>query len=219
MHELQKFILVQLITNQSVSFSKLKPVRMESSKLSYHLQKLIERGLVVKLPEGYQLSPEGKSLAESFELSSLSVLSQPRIVVLAALHDPKNGWLLSKRLTHPSLHMVGFPKLNIPLGSNLEQTASRALHDLCGLRSQLRYCGHGYITQYRGKEQLESQVLFHLLSARGANGQLRNSSDTAELYWDKNPDWQSRNMIPSMPHLIQRLRSNKFFFLEKTYYL
>ena len=218
MHRLQKFILTELITHPRLRFSDLQPLHTEGSKLTYHLRQLQANNYIQQKDSYYSLTTKGKSFAEDFELSSLTTQQQPRTVVLVLCKYKQKGWLLSKRLTHPSLHMVGFPKVRVELGKNLLTASQLEFKRVSGLSASLSYAGNAYVTQFNSDNSLESCVHIHLLVASHLEGNLQNNDESAEMFWLKDPDWTSPDIIPSVPDLIEFADSSQSF-TELTYYL
>lgn len=67
MHKYQSSILKRLLYNKGVRFSDLNKLRITSDRFTFHLKKLIEKGLVVKKDNLYYLSAQGKELTNRLE--------------------------------------------------------------------------------------------------------------------------------------------------------
>ncbi|MFB6182812.1 MAG: winged helix-turn-helix domain-containing protein [Candidatus Nanohaloarchaea archaeon] len=86
-HEIQEKILKQLgYENKEKSFSEIRG-NIESNKFSFHLNKLQEKDLIEKNPEGYTLTKKGREILPYFDLEEKY---HPVIVVdLLVYHEDK----------------------------------------------------------------------------------------------------------------------------------
>lgn len=211
-----------LITHPQSKYSELKPRHMEGSKFTYHLQKMINQQLVQKNQDGtYSLTSKGKLFADRFELDTLTVLEQPRIVCLVACYEPSKGWLLFTRNQQPTIHMAGFAKVDVEFGSMLHDQVSRAFTDLSGLEVALNYRAHGYVTQKTPDGELESRVMIHLYYGENPSGELRLQTDSGTFGWYLDDELTNMpNLIPSTVPLMTKLQQSPSpFFFEETYQL
>ncbi len=220
MHEIQKFIIVQLMGSESARYSQLKPPTMEGSKFTYHLKQLIENDLVrySEKSKRYTLSSDGRMLADRFDTILLEEALQPAIIVLAAVERRQNEWLIAKRHIHPAFNMSGFPHVHVQLGSDLIKQAEQNLQTSVSIISRLEYRGHAYVTQYKDNEP-ESMVLVHFLRGSYVSGDITNLTDEYTYKWSQDPDWKSSTIIPSSGDLIQLSQKKSMFFAELTYHL
>jgi hypothetical protein len=214
-HPLQRHIIGVLTRHEAVHFSDLLEPDMESNSLTYHLQQLIKDGLVESPQRGvYCLSELGKQIGRHSEERSDMLLRRARsILILAIQHAETGEWLLSKRLTQPLLHKVGFMHAEPQPKQTQEETAAQTLKELTSLDGSFQYICSGLQTSTHDNA-IENFISFNLLRCNDAQGELRSQDDYYELYWQANPDWSDQSMVPSMPHLVDSLHKSPPSFLH-----
>jgi len=97
-HHLQKTILESLASSDDlVRYGDLKPGDIENSLFSYHLNKLIDRGMVDKSDDGYALSIEGARWLNDNGLT-LRAKELPRVMVALVVQNEAGLYLVGQRL-------------------------------------------------------------------------------------------------------------------------
>ncbi|MFB6145548.1 MAG: hypothetical protein ABEJ99_03510 [Candidatus Nanohaloarchaea archaeon] len=71
MHEIQKEILKRIGYHGSKSFSYIQWDDIESNKLSFHLKKLVEKGMIEKTKAGYRTTSKGREILPYFDLGDV----------------------------------------------------------------------------------------------------------------------------------------------------
>ncbi len=219
MHPLRKQILYQLITNPSLSFSKLRPKEIESNLFIYHLKQLISEGLVLKRTDGkYELTAEGIDFADKLSLKSFKIRIQPKIITLIVCQNKKGEFLLYKRGKQPFLGFVGFPYGKIHLGENITQAAERELKEKTDLSGKLIHRGDVYLTTYKDQAVL-TQVFCHIFQGQNLKGELKTNSEIGECFWGKIKDIKKTEFIPGFLDIYNLMKksSKSLFFAEFTY--
>lgn len=126
-HPLQKRILKKLGYNEEKSFSNIKG-DAESNKLSFHLNKLQEEGLVGKTESGYRLTANGRELLPYFDLeeeyhpvvvADLLVFSGDKVYLKPKEKDPLDPFEGNYRA----------PSSRIGKNERLEETAQQIFRD------------------------------------------------------------------------------------------
>lgn len=96
-HYLQASILEKLIqSDELVRYSDLKDADIENSLFSYHLNKLIDRGMVEKKDDGYSLSIQGARWVNDNGLS-LRQDESPRVSVVLVIRNEDDEYLIGQR--------------------------------------------------------------------------------------------------------------------------
>jgi hypothetical protein len=214
-HPLQRHIIGILTRNEAVHFSDLLEPDMESNSLTYHLQQLIKDGLVESPERGvYYLSELGKQIGRHSEERSDMLLRRARsILILAVQHAETGEWLLSRRLTQPLLHKVGFMHAEPQPKQTQEETATQTLKEITNLDGSFQYVCSGLQTSTHDGA-IENFISFNLLMCNDAHGELRSQDDYYEFFWQTKPDWSDTSMVPSMPHLANTLAHKNPPFLH-----
>jgi predicted transcriptional regulator len=73
LHEFQASILRELLFKPNARFTDLKTVDVENDHFSYHVNHLVEKGLVIKDSGTYILSQKGKEFANRLDTESLQI--------------------------------------------------------------------------------------------------------------------------------------------------
>ncbi|MCA9349090.1 hypothetical protein KC878_03015 [Candidatus Saccharibacteria bacterium] len=219
MHHIQQKILMRLAFNDSLRFSELKPDEYENKLFDYHLKQLLRDKLVEKDQTGnYTLTAVGRQVG----IRNLTVAKsgpQAHTILFLAVRAGANGpWLLYKRLVHPLKDRIGFMHASPVIGNSLETAASQELLSKTGLTADFAVKGSGIFEMW-SRENLESFTHFVLLYSQDISGQLQPSHSHAEYFWAEGPDFNSPDMLPNMPVLVDKLADNQLFFIQKTFNL
>lgn len=139
-HKLQVKVMRELSLHESRRFSDMMAVTgLTSDDFKFHLRKLIKLGLVIKNEEGeYELTPEGKELANRFDDIKRVPLRQPKVTTVLYLRrtNQKTGdteYLFLQRLRQPFYHFWGVIGQPVRWGEPFEEAAKRGLEEQAGL--------------------------------------------------------------------------------------
>lgn len=215
MHDLQKQILRQLLLNQNCRYRDIKPKEVEGNLFMYHLRRLISDGLVEKNGTHYQLTKAGLRFVDSVSIKSLMPRIQPKIATLLAVTNERGEWLLYKRSREPFFGMVGFPYGKIHLGETVSQAASRELREKTGLSASIEHRGDAYVTVWQ-KDELISQMLFHIFIGTNPAGELKTDSEIGHCFWSRADAIKPANLFPGFREILQLIETpaKEFFFKE-----
>lgn len=219
-HHLQKAIVYRLAFSDALRFSELKPEEVENKLFDYHLKKVVASKLVVKQEDGtYALTAEGRRLGKRALDKQLAVADRAEPVLFLAIRRKSDkAWLLYRRKTHPLLGRVGFMHALPVAGVTPEDRAYQVCLENTGLFARFSVLGAGFFETYDG-EALESYTNFTFLVANDAEGDLQQHDEFAEYYWTDDPDFTDSDMLPNMKTLGNLHKTNKLFFVTKTFQL
>lgn len=219
-HHLQRSIVYRLAFEKELRFSDLKPDTVENKLFTYHLKKVLDAGYVGKNGKGnYSLTPEGRRLGVHVLETQDNLPELPDSVLFLVIRRKSDGaWLFYKRSTHPLKDRVGFMHSRPDSIHSTAQTAAEACQAKTGLTGKFKALGGGYFRVYE-EDNLESFTHFTLMVCEDIQGVLAKQDETAEYYWDKNPDFANPRMLPNMPVLVELYQNGKPFFEEKTLYI
>lgn len=157
LHRLQTKVLYELSRHQTRRFSDMMAVtELTSDDFKFHLRKLIKLGLVTKSDDGvYELTAEGKELANRFDYENRSPIRQPKLttVTFVRRENPENGateYLFQQRLRQPFFHYWGAIGQPVKWGESFEDAAARGLKEQTGLVAPLTLKGF-----YRQRDLVE----------------------------------------------------------------
>lgn len=167
LHTAQTVILRELLFHPSVNFAGLqKMTGMESDHFTFHLQKLVELGLVEKISRGlYSLTQKGKEYANKLDTDNNTIERQPKVAVILVI-ERKVGkdtqYLFQERKKQPFYGFWGCPTGKVRWGETIPETAARELMEETGLTATYRVAGvyHELVYAQESGEQLEDKIFF-----------------------------------------------------------
>jgi hypothetical protein len=215
-HHIQKAIVTTLKSEDSLTFSQLKPDDVDNKLFTYHLKIVIREGFVEKSDDGtYRLTSAGEKLWRRMSEKPDVIALRPFSVLFMIIRSPENGWLLYRRKTHPVKDKVAFMHA-IPKGAiSIAEHAKSEVLTKTGLNCKFSVAGTGFFHTFDGNE-LQGFTNFTLLACETPSGELSVSDDSADYFWDLNPDFTSQEMLPNMKPLYEAFTSGKFpFYLDE----
>jgi ADP-ribose pyrophosphatase YjhB (NUDIX family) len=127
MHTIQKDIL-KLLNKKPVTYSELyKSLEIRSNLFDYHLQTLIQQGLIQKSAKTYGLTSAGQAITPYLEFEKQPLIA----VVLAVFKDNKVA--LVKREKHAFCGYWAIPGGKLNFGETIEHAAARICEKETGL--------------------------------------------------------------------------------------
>lgn len=97
MHMYQKHILDLLRGSTSLRYSELQPDGVESSHFKYHLDQLLQDGLVKRISRGvYGLSEQGKAAVDKLSVGRITPMQTPKVITYTLLDDNTHYYLFRK---------------------------------------------------------------------------------------------------------------------------
>ncbi len=121
---MEKEILSLFLSNKKLKFNEIeKLLSVRSNKLDYHLKKLINKKVLEKNKDLYQLTDSSEYLIPYIS-DKKSVLP-----VLLILIGDKKGAFLYKRIKRPYENMLSLPGGRIVLGEKIPEAASRIMKE------------------------------------------------------------------------------------------
>lgn len=144
-HVAQAAILTDLRKAKSLKFSQLsRNSPLEADSFKFHLKSLQKRKFVLKNIYGsYELTPEGKELANRIDDSSSSIRRNVKLSMLLLIRDETDPdrVLLQKRLRQPYYEYWGAPSGQVPWGVSAIQAAQYEIFKQTGYQTQPEVTG------------------------------------------------------------------------------
>jgi ADP-ribose pyrophosphatase YjhB (NUDIX family)/predicted transcriptional regulator len=167
-HIAQTAILRELLFHPAAGFSELRePTGLSSDHFSFHINRLVELGLVEKTGQRgrYRLTTKGKEYANRLDTDNNTVERQPKVAVLLAIerfHEGERQLLFQQRLKQPYFGYWGLPSGKLRWGETIVDGAARELLEETGLIAKLEIKGvyHEHATNAESGELLEDKVFF-----------------------------------------------------------
>ena len=215
-HHIQKTIVYTLAHSDGLRFSELQPEGIENKLFSYHLNKVVFQGLVKKDSDIYKLTEEGRSLWQQAVKDQKWFAELPHSAALLIIRRIDDGaWLLARRVRQPLKGQIGLPYAQPMPNETLAESATKTMQMYAGLDLDFEYRGSGYMRMFDGQE-LDSFLHFTLHVCEAAEGDLDQNNDLTEFFWEAEPDFNSDEMIKSIPAIIEAYESGEQFFIEET---
>lgn len=218
-HPIQLEILQYLLFHPKSRFSEVKPQEMDNSKFTFHMDQLIDQGLVNKTPDGtYRLSPYGKDEANRFDPDADLPRIQSKVSAIFCCKNTQTGkWLQYTRKKEPYFDHQGFPTGKVQLGENFTQTAERELQEETGLvgKATLLTIIHVIVKDKKTDDLLEDKVMGVCL-IEDPEGSTASHKEGAFFWTDT---LLPTNQLP-LPEteIITKILSREETFIEHTLY-
>lgn len=219
-HTIQKHIIRTLVSSSNARFSELKPSRIESNLLMYHLNQLIKRGVVIKQDGAYALSTAGSAFVDRANLDSLEFRVQPKIISILAIKSGKGNWLLLERLHEPHKNRVGFPSGKLHYGEELESAAVRELEEKAGIKDIHMNLAGNIIMRFMDKDAHETlnHTIGYIFTAHLENEpEIINASKHWRSFWGAEAKLIKGNVFKGHEDILKLLASDGLFIKSLEY--
>lgn len=135
MHNVQYYILDQLMLYAYRRFSELRPKHVDSNLFQYHLTKLIRDGYIAKSHHGYSLSAAGLRYADHHSSELKRARPQPKIISIVRVFNTEGNVLLIKNEVQPFINTLHFPAGKVHEDESMLMAARRELFEKTGIRT------------------------------------------------------------------------------------
>lgn len=133
MHMYQKHILDELRQSESLRYSQMQPKGVESSHFKYHLNQLLQDGLVEQVARGeYRLSQKGQAAVDRLSENRINPHLTPKVITYTLLRDDANYYLYRKH-KEPYLGTLNMIAGKLHIGETAEQAAVREVREKADL--------------------------------------------------------------------------------------
>ncbi len=215
-HEIRRNIILTLIHRPQAQFNELSNV--QSNKLSYHLNKLIDEGIIQRTDKGYELTSEGRTLATNIEGDTGASVRYPTQIVMIAARDENGRILAQQRLKEPYYGYWGLPAGKLNFGWNPEERAKRDLYEETGLTAgNIRFCAIEYIKTYEEDTLLHHHIM-HVYEATNCTGELIKETHKAKNKWMSVEEYRLQQRFPG-DWIFKWLSQKDFFVVEGELYM
>lgn len=221
-HEAQTAILRELLFHPSAGFTDLqKPTGLTSDHFNFHINKLVELGLVEKVSRGhYKLSTNGKEYANRLDTDDNTVERQPKCAVILAIERNLHGqkqFLFQERLKNPYFGYWGLPSGKIRWGETITQTALRESLEETGMQADFTVAGvyHEQVEIDGRDDQVEDKIFF-VCHGKNPVGEMTPDFEGGHNEWMSFQDAMKKDLrFASFEKEIEIL-STKDWFFEQT---
>ncbi len=226
----QNEILTKLLGSEGLKYSQARPAQTENDLYNYHLQFLVNKGLVSKFNDLYHLTDDGKKYIE--EKSPLSrkggVADLFRISVLLLVtkdFDGETKVILQTRKRHPFWGDTGIPSGKVLKEEKITEAAKRKLFEETSLKCEFKPLGLLRQTRYKDKRFFSDSFWFLCESVNDPIGLLEEDNEHGKNFWaslDQAIDYENKSIGKSelLIRLFKDLKdkgniSESFLFFEE----
>lgn len=224
MHKIQNNILWTLLFKEKLRFSGLNKDNISNDHFTFHLKKLIEKGLIEKNKEGfYNLTISGKEYANRLkvDMEKVEIEKQAKIgalVVCVEGFSKNRKYLVQQRLKHPCYGFYGFVSGKIKWGETVYEAALRELKEETGLKAKLNLAGIEHKIDYSENGELLEDKYFYIFKATNLSGKLAESFEGGKNIWlTKEEIKKLPDLFGDVLKIIDIIGQDKFVFFEKKY--
>lgn len=183
---IRRKILQKLIYHQGLKFSELCG-DMASNKFNFHLQYLIDKGIIEKQEDVsniYNLSKEYHHVGNYFDVEPMVVQSKPTVVVSPAIFNKdKTKILLQLRTKEPFRDFYATPTAKAKMDEHLIETLKREVMEETGLEinAKLKLITSNKIID--NHEQITHNII-HWFECEITGGELRDDIAGKNIWMD-----------------------------------
>lgn len=225
-HQAQTSILRELLFVQQAGYAQLqKPTGLTSDHFNFHIQRLIELGLVEKVDRGqYRLTMKGKEYANKLDTDEKTIERQPKVAVLLGIERERDGqreYVIQERTKNPYFGYRGLPSGKIRWGQTILETAARELEEETGLKADHEILGlyheHTFI---EGEDEPIEDKLFFVIHCTNPRGKLIERFEGGVNHWmtveqSRVIEKKYSSFETELQMIVEQRRG---FFLEETHY-
>lgn len=186
-HKVQLEILKKLLFVKKLRFTDLKPDKeMENNQFDYHLDQLIDQGLIYKNDQNYKLSDTGKEYASRIETENNKIVKQAKISAWLACIRTINGnieYLICTRKKHPFYGCQGFCGGKVQYGELFMEAASRELWEETGLQGTPKLALIKHYRVFNKEDVILEDKLMLFFRVDNPEGTLKPDLNEGEYNW------------------------------------
>lgn len=222
LHPAQSGILRCLLFSPSEKFSRLNTHKLESDHFTFHINRLVEIGLISKNSQNkYELTPKGKEFANRFDTDNLNIERQAKIGVLVVAVNTKikpAKYLAQQRLKQPYFGFWGFVTGKIRWGETVLQAAARELSEETGLQGKLKLVGIRHKMDYQFDGILLEDKYFYVVKATQLTGKLIHKYEGGKNQWFMESEIKTLpDLFEGVDDSLKLTKSSSLRFIEKSY--
>ena len=212
-HDLERKIILKLIHTPHATFNELWNKDGESNKFAYHLNKLVEQGLIGKNGE-YSLTSEGRKTAAFIEGETGQKAAFPTLTIILIVWNEDGQILAQKRLKEPFYGCQSFVSGKVNFGLNSIECAKRDLLEETGLEAkEFREIGIEQIKTYENNSLVHHH--FNIcIEVKGSYGKLIEKTHKAEHYWLLPDEYHRTRSFPETVDFYKWINPKKFWIGE-----
>jgi 8-oxo-dGTP pyrophosphatase MutT (NUDIX family) len=218
-HEFQISILRELLFKPHARFRDLKKVDITNDHFTFHLNHLIEEGLVAKKDGRYSLTDDGKEFANRMDTDFLKLERQAKIgVALHALRkrSGETEYLVHQRLKEPFYGWYGSHTGKIRWGENPFLTAKREFMEETGLSGTFDLKGIVHYHHFHKDGRLLEDKYFWVFRVKDVKGKLKEKVPEGRNIWMREEEYRRlKNVFATVDEVIEVTNSKSLVYIDK----
>lgn len=219
-HDFQISILRELLFKPNARFRDLKTVDVTNDHFTFHVNRLIQEGLITKSAGKYSLPPQGKEFANRMDTDSLKLERQAKLAVALHAVRPKNGiteYLVHRRLKEPFYGWYGSHSGKIRWGETPLDCAHREFLEETGLTGDFIHKGIVHYHHFHKNGQLLEDKYFWVYKIENTKGKLKEKIPEGENIWMTEKQYRAlENVFATFDEMIEVINSPKLIYLDST---
>ncbi|TSC83503.1 MAG: putative NUDIX hydrolase [Microgenomates group bacterium Gr01-1014_16] len=219
-HDFQISILRELLFKPNARFRDLKTVDVTNDHFTFHVNRLIQEGLITKSAGKYSLTTRGKEFANRMDTDSLQLERQAKLAV--ALHavrikDEVAEYLVHRRLKEPFYGWYGSHSGKIRWGETPLDAARREFLEETSLAGDFIHKGIVHYHYFHKDGQLLEDKYFWVYKIENTKGELKAKVPEGENIWMTEKQYRALdNVFATFDETIEVLDSPKLVYLDRT---
>ncbi len=190
------------VRSKRLRFSEIeKALGIKSNTLTYHLNSMIEEGMLQKEDDEYMLSTHGEKLLPFFAHITQKLTGGCLPVVLSAIIKD-DQILLIKRKKRPYQGYWGLPGGKLHLEESIEECGLREVKEETGLDCTFSHIAAIVHERVKEKDEYKHAFLLFFVVLKLKSGKLTESEE-GRLEWFPLKTLQPDRIIPSDYHMIK----------------
>lgn len=214
MHPIQRHILKQLTLNEYQRYSDLRPEDTEGNLFMYHIEQLINEGLVERSNKRYTLSPKGKKHAGIINVDTGMPRPQPKITTTVIARNDSQEHLIFEWKRQPFIHKTSFIYGKTDYGKSIWDNARRELAMKASVDAEVDWIGDVYVRVVEN-EQTINHMLTHVFEADYIKGEAKSTVPTGECYWGDIEDYSQEKLVPGTREILNYYKNSQRPFLDE----
>lgn len=218
-HDFQTSILRELLFKPGARFRDLKKVDVTNDHFSFHINRLVELGLVGKENGKYFLTIEGKEFANRMDTDSLKLERQGKIDIAIHAIRNKNGkteYLVHRRLKEPFYGWYGSHSGKVRWGETPLECAQREFLEETGLSGNFTLKGIVHYHHFHKDGRLLEDKYFWVFRVDDVVGELKEKVPEGENVWMTEEEFRKlKNTFSTFDEMAEVINGKELVYIDR----
>lgn len=174
-HPIQAKILNVLRFSKDARFSELNVEELTNDHFTFHVNRLIDLGLIEKTNGTYTLTDKGKEFANRLDEEMVAVIKQGKIAILIVCSDESDKetmYLIQQRFKQPFYGFYWFIGGKARWGETIYEAAERIFLKDSGLQAKMRLIGIEHKIYYSPNNEVREDKYYFVFKTEQIKGEL-----------------------------------------------